>query len=173
MKNSKLTLKKIYDFLEVHLPSYIFILLIITIGVGVFSRYVLNHPIPQLFELSIYSFVWVIYLGAALAKRYDKHIRFDILYRKYSEKTRHVVDMVFDIITSVAFILLLIPSVRYTIMNYSIKASALRIPWTYLLMCFPIFIILMLFHMITSIIFSIKYISGKEVRIEEEVLPWQ
>jgi len=166
-------LKKIYDFLEIYLPSYIFMLLVLTIGVQVFSRYVLDHPIPQLFELSIYSFIWIIYLGAALAKRYNKHIRFDILYRKYSVKTRHAIDMIFDIILSVVMITLLEPSIKYTIMNYSIKASALRIPWTYLLLCFPLFVILILMHNITSIIYSIKVIFGKEKEKEEEVYPWQ
>jgi len=166
-------IKKVYDFLEIHIPSFIFIVLILTIGVGVFTRYVLDYPIPQLFELSIYSFVWIIYLGAALAKRYDKHIRFDVLYRKYSWKTKYIVDMIFDIILSGILFLLLMPSFRYTIMNYSIKASALRIPWTYLLLCFPLFVILMLFHNITSIIFSIKIIRGKIVPKREEVYPWQ
>jgi len=166
-------LKKIYDFLEIHLPSYIFMLLIITIGVGVFSRYVLNHPIPPLFELSIYSFVWIIYLGAALAKRYDKHIRFDVLYRKYSVKTKHAVDMAFDIMLTCVMIILLIPSIRYTIMNYNIKASALRIPWTYLLLCYPIFIILIIMHNVTSIVQAIKVISGKAEPKKEEAYPWQ
>ena len=165
--------KKIYDFLEVHLPSYIFMLLVLTIGVGVFSRYVLDHPIPPLFELSIYSFVWIIYLGAALAKRYDKHIKFDVLYRKYSLKTKYMVDMVFDIILTAIMLILLFPSAKYTIMNYKIKASALRIPWTYLLICYPIFIILIVMHNITSIIHAIKVISGKAGEKKEEVYPWQ
>ena len=166
-------LKKIYDFLEIHLPSYIFILLVLTIGVSVFSRYVLNHPIPPLFELSIYSFVWIIYLGAAFAKRYDKHIRFDVIYKKYSLKTKYAVDMVFDIILTVVMLALLFPSIKYTIMNYNIKASALRIPWTYLLICYPIFIILIIMHNVTSIIYSIKVISGKAGEKKEEVPPWQ
>jgi len=102
---------RIFNFLEVHLPTFVFMLLILTVSVQVFSRYVLNHPLPKFFELSIYSFVWVIYLGAALAKRYNRHIRFDILNQKFSQKTRFVIDIFFDTLTSVVFVFMLIPSI--------------------------------------------------------------
>ena len=120
--------KKLLDILEVYLPTVIFLLLITTVFVQVVSRYGLNRPLPKFFELSIYSFVWAIYLGAALAKRYNQHIRFDIFYRKFSPKIRAVVDIVFDMLTTAVMLLLLIPSIEYTIWNYKIKASALRIP---------------------------------------------
>ncbi len=162
---------RIFNFFEVHLPAFVFILLIITVSVQVFSRYVLNRPIPKFFELSIYSFVWSIYLGAALAKRYGKHIRFDILYQKFSKKTRCVIDIFFDFLTNIVFLLILIPSIRYTIWNYRVKASALRVPWTYLLMVFPIFILLILIHNTTSIVRNIRVFLGAEIQTEEE-LPW-
>ena len=110
--------KKIFDVIEVYIPTFIFLLLIITVTVQVFSRYVFDHPLPKFFELSIYSFVWVIYLGASLAKRYDRHIRFDILYRKLPRRTQLFIDIVFNIITNIVFLLILVPSVKYTIWNY-------------------------------------------------------
>jgi TRAP-type C4-dicarboxylate transport system permease small subunit len=67
---------------------------------------------------------------------------------------------------------LLIPSIKYTIWNYTIKASALRIPWTYLLLCFPLFVCLILIHNLRDIVINIRELMGKEVRREEE-LPWQ
>jgi TRAP-type C4-dicarboxylate transport system permease small subunit len=162
---------RIFNFLEVHLPAFVFMLLVITVSVQVFSRYVLDHPLPKFFELSIYTFVWSIYLGAALAKRYGKHIRFDILYEKFSVKTRRVIDIFFDLLTNAALLILLIPSVRYTIWNYRVKASALRVPWTYLLLCFPIFVLLILIHNTTAIVRNIRDFSETEIRTEED-LPW-
>jgi len=165
--------ERIFNFLEVHLPTFVFMLLLITVSVQVFSRYVLNRPLPKFFELSIYSFVWVIYLGAALAKRYNKHIRFDILYHKFSTKTKCVIDIFFDALTSVVFVFILIPSIKYTIWNYRVKASALRLPWTYLLLCFPIFVILILIHNGSAIVRNIRVFAGHEEIKEEEVVPWQ
>lgn len=164
--------KRIFDLLEIHLAIWIFILLLISVSIEVFSRYVLNTPTPKFFELSIYSFVWTIYLGAALAKRYNQHIRFDILYRKFPRKGQLLVDIIFDSLLTVVMLILLVPSVNYTVWNYSIKASALRIPWTYLLMCFPIFVVLIVVHNIRDIVHNVGQLMGKATE-REEVLPWQ
>ena len=161
----------IFDFLELYLPTFIFFLLIMSVAVEVFSRYVFNAPIPELFEVSVYTFVWAIYLGAALAKRYNQHIRFDLLYVKLSQKARLWIDISFDTLTSVVFLILLVPSIQYTVINYKIKASVLRIPWSYLLMCFPIFVILILVHNGVAIISNLAELRGK-AHGEEEKLPW-
>lgn len=164
--------KKVFDFWEVHLPTLIFFLLIMSVALEVFFRYVLNNPIAELFELSVYTFVWAIYLGAALAKRYDQHIRFDILYIKLPKRARLFVDIFFDTLTSIVLLIVLIPSIQYTIMNYTIKASALRIPWTYLLLCFPISVCLILMHNSVAIVFNIRELLGREVP-HKEIPPWQ
>lgn len=164
--------KRLFDFLEIHLAVLIFLVLIFSVVIQVFSRYLLDRPLPRLFELSIYSFVWAIYLGAPLAKRYRKHIRFDILYRKFPRKVQLIIEIVFDIFTNVVFLLILIPSIQYTAWNYKIKSSTLRIPWTYLLMCFPIFIGLILIHNSVWIYTHIRELLGKKIPAEE-VPPWQ
>ena len=164
--------KRLLDILEVYLPTAIFFLLIMTVFIQVVSRYGFNRPLPKFFELSIYSFVWSIYLGAALAKRYNQHIRFDLFYRKFSTKTRAIVDIFFDSLTTVVMLLLLYPSIEYTIWNYKIKASALRIPWTYLLLCFPLFVCLIILHNSLSTYHNFAKLLGRETKTEE-VLPWQ
>ncbi|MBW2029160.1 MAG: TRAP transporter small permease [Deltaproteobacteria bacterium] len=164
--------KKVFDFLEIHLATMIFFLLILSVAIEVFARYVLNKPLPKFFELSIYSFVWCIYLGASLAKRYNQHIRFDIFYRKFPPKIRLLVDTFFDILVCAVILVLVVPSIKYTILNYNIKASALRIPWTYLLLCFPIFLCLILIHNSRDIYLNIREFVGKGPGRKEK-LPWQ
>ncbi len=164
--------KKIFDLLEVHLAALIFLVLIFSVVIQVFSRYVLNQPLPRLFELSIYSFVWAIYLGAPLAKRYRRHIRFDVLYRKFPRKVQLAIDIGFDILTNAVFLILLIPSIQYTAWNYRIKSSTLRIPWTYLLVCFPIFVALIFIHNSVWIYRHMREFLGKKIPAEE-VPPWQ
>ena len=163
---------KILDFIEIHLATWVFILLLVSISIEVFSRYVLNMPTPRFFEISIYSFIWTIYLGAALAKRYNQHIRFDIIYSKLPHRGRLIVDIVFDSLVTIVFLIMLVPCIDYTLWNYRIKSSALRVPWTYLLMCFPIFVILILIHNFRDIYTNIRIFMGKATK-REEVLPWQ
>jgi TRAP-type C4-dicarboxylate transport system permease small subunit len=146
--------------------------LIISIFLEVFFRYVLNNPSPQLFELSIYCFVWVIYLGGALATRYNQHVRFDLIYRSLPEKGQRILDIAFNLLTNGVLLVLLYPAIRYTIQVYPIKASALRVPWTFLLMVFPIFVTLVIIHNFTAIVKDILRLAGREIK-EAEVFPWQ
>jgi TRAP-type transport system small permease protein len=162
----------IFDIFEVYIAVIILSALITSLSLEVFFRYVLNNPSPELFELSIYCFVWVIYLGGALATRYNQHIRFDLIYRSLPEKVRLVLDIVFDLLINGVFLVLLFPAIRYTIQLYPIKASALRIPWTFLLLVFPIFLALVLIHNFTTIVKNILRLTGREIK-DAEVFPWQ
>ncbi len=161
----------IFDVLEVYLAVAVIALLITCVSVGVFLRYVLDQPNAQLFELSIYSFVWLIYLGGSLAVRYNQHIRFDLIYRKLSARTQSILDITFDILTTGVFLYILGPSILYTIQMYQIKASALRIPWTFLLVVFPIFLCLVIIHNVTTIARNVLRLQNKPVRQMEDP-PW-
>ncbi|MCX7024568.1 MAG: TRAP transporter small permease [Spirochaetes bacterium] len=165
-------LKLIFDVLEVYLGVVIFSVLLLSTFIQVFMRFVLNMPSPELFEVSIYTFVWVIYLGGALATRYDQHMRFDLILKKFPKRVQLVLNTVFDFLTNVILLFLLVPSIRYTFQVYSIKASALRIPWTYLLIVYPVFVILVLLHNFISMYYQIRELLGKGSR-PEEVFPWQ
>ena len=164
-------LKRVFDFFEVYLAVAVFSILLLSVFVQVFMRYVLNMPSPQLFEVSTYSFVWVIYLGGALATRYDQHMRFDLIYRSLSRKARLILDIVFDLFTNGVMLLLVVPSFRYTIQVYPIKASALRIPWTFLLIVYPVFVVLVILHNFLSVYYNVRVLAGKSLRPEEAV-PW-
>ena len=161
----------IFDIFEVYLAVVIFSALIVSIFLEVFFRYVLNNPSPELFELSIYCFVWVIYLGGALATRYNQHVRFDLIYRALPEKARRVMEIAFDLLTNGVLLVLFYPAIRYTIQMYPIKASALRVPWTFLLLVFPIFLALVLIHNFTTIVKNILRLTGREIK-DAEVFPW-
>jgi TRAP-type C4-dicarboxylate transport system permease small subunit len=162
----------LFDFFEVYLAVVIFSVLIVSIASEVFMRYVLNNPSPQLFELSIYCFVWVIYLGGALATRYNQHVRFDLIYRSLPEKVRRALEIFFVLLTNSVLLVLFFPAVRYTIEMYKIKASALRVPWTFLLIVFPIFLVLVLIHNFTDIVKNVLRLAGREIK-DAEVFPWQ
>jgi TRAP-type C4-dicarboxylate transport system permease small subunit len=162
----------LFDVFEVYIAAAVFAVLIISVFVQVFMRYVLIMPSPGLFEISVYSFVWIIYLGAALACRYNQHVRFDLIYKLYPPKVAMVQDIVLHLVTNVVLLILLYPASRYTLEMYKIKSSALRIPWTFLLIVYPVFILLVLIHNFTAIVQEIQKLLGKKVK-EQEAPPWQ
>jgi TRAP-type C4-dicarboxylate transport system permease small subunit len=81
-------------------------------------------------------------------------------------------EIAFDLLTNGVLLVLFWPAVRYTIQMYPIKASALRVPWTFLLLVFPIFLALVLIHNFTTIVKNILRLTGREIK-DAEVFPWQ
>ncbi len=136
----------IVDLIEVHINAIIFITLFLSMLSQIFMRYVLNKPSPLLHEVTMYTFVWTVYLSAALAHRYDSHIKFNILYDKFPRKVQLIIDLIFDIFVSILFVIALPPVINQLKMYSFIKSQITEIPWTYLFMVFPIFMILVLIH---------------------------
>jgi TRAP-type C4-dicarboxylate transport system permease small subunit len=163
--------RKIFDFFEVYLAAAIFAILIAAVFMGVIFRYVLDDPLAQLFEISIYSFIWVIYLGAALATRFNQHMRFDLIYRKFSWKGRHLIDIVFDTMLNVIILIVIFPTFQDVIKMYPLRTGTMNIPWTYLLVCFPIFLVLVFIHNAMAIFYKIRELRGGSAP-PEETPPW-
>jgi TRAP-type C4-dicarboxylate transport system permease small subunit len=164
--------RKIIDFLEFHIATIILGCLFISVVMQVILRYVFQSPSPELFEIAGYAFIWVIFLGASVAQRYRSHMRFDMLYKTFSRKTQLIIDIVFDTLFSIALVCMFIPVVRQIIFLGFIKSDVLRISWTYLLLCFPLFIVLTLIHNINLIYKNVsEFLTGRTT--VEEVPPWQ
>lgn len=138
----------------------------------VLLRYVFRHPSPEAFEISSYSFVWSVLLGAALANRYKNHIRFDILYNKLPRKVQIVIDIFFDTFFSLLLIISLRPIVSQALWYRIIKSEVLGIPWTYLTLCLPIAMLLMIADNFRFIILNLReLIFNKPFKLEER--PWR
>jgi TRAP-type transport system small permease protein len=163
---------RIFDLFEVYIASAVFVVLIASVCIQVFMRYVLDLPSPRLFELSIYAFVWIIYLGAALACRYNQHVRFDIIYQRLPVKVNQALDLAFHLVTNTALLVILYPVTKYTVDMFRIRSSALQIPWTFLLAVYPLFVVLVIIHNFTAVVGNWRRIRGRSEG-EPEVPPWQ
>lgn len=65
---------KILDTLVKSLMVLLLVLLLFAVGANVFGRFVLNQSLPATSELARFLFIWVIFLGAALAHLHREHI---------------------------------------------------------------------------------------------------
>lgn len=138
----KAFLRVISNILEIHVPAVSIFVLFLSMFLQVVLRYGFKHPSPELFEISSYTFVWTVLLGAALANRYKNHIRFDIVYNKLPRKAQLIIDIVFDSLFSILLLISLFPVVKQSIWYRIIKSEVLGIPWTYLVICLPLMMIL-------------------------------
>lgn len=165
-------LRKIKDIVQIHLPSVCVFVLFLSMFAQVLLRYVFRHPSPEAFEISSYSFVWSVLLGAALANRYRNHIKFDVLYNRFPRKVQLVIDIFFDAFFSLLLIISLKPIVSQMLWYRIISSEVLGIPWAYLTLCLPIAMVLIVIDNCRFIYLNLRELLFKKpYKLEER--PWR
>ncbi len=134
----------------------------------VILRYGFKHPSPELFEISSYSFVWTVLLGAALANKYKNHIKFDVIYNKFSQKAKCIIDIIFDSFFSILLLISLFPVVKQSLWYKIIRSEVLGIPWTYLVICLPIMMVLITMQNVSSVYKNLRKLIEKRTEKTEE-----
>ena len=92
---------KIGDFVMVKLGASFLLLIVISITAGVVTRYVFNSPWSWTEELAQMLFIWISFLGAAVASARKKHIIVDVFVLKWNEDTRRTVSIITNILVLV------------------------------------------------------------------------
>jgi TRAP-type mannitol/chloroaromatic compound transport system permease small subunit len=87
--------------------GYLFILLLIPLVfanvIEVFARYVLKDPTVWALDVTTMSYAALFMLGSALALQKGAHVRTDMLWEAFSDRTKGMID-------SLAFLLFFLPS---------------------------------------------------------------
>jgi TRAP-type mannitol/chloroaromatic compound transport system permease small subunit len=90
-----------------HYTGYLFVLLIIPLVfanvVEVFARYVLKSPTIWALDMTTMSYAALFMLGSALALLKGAHVRTDMLWEGFSDRTKGMID-------SLAFMLFFLPT---------------------------------------------------------------
>ncbi|MGQ0607824.1 MAG: TRAP transporter small permease subunit [Chloroflexota bacterium] len=105
------------------LASYLFVIAIIPLifanVVEVFARYVLRAPTVWALDVTTMSYATLFMLGAALALLRGAHVRTDMFWERFSDRTKGMVDslafLVFFLPTMVVLFLLSIDDFLYSI----------------------------------------------------------
>lgn len=89
-------------------------------------------------EIPGYLLIWVSFLGAYLAIRSNKHIRFDMFDGKKMAKYKHIFNFIADVLVLLFFALLFYYSIRMIIINGDTEIETAEIPEAYFMYIFPI-----------------------------------
>lgn len=142
-------LEKIINFLIV--PLYLN--LIAVVFIQVFFRYVIQKPFPAANELALYSFVWIVYLTAALAVRKRTHFNIELL-EKYldGKKVERYYKMVVTILMLVVAVVLTIYGTKAAILGMDRLSPGSDLPLIYTVISVPICGVLMTFFLLADFI---------------------
>jgi TRAP-type C4-dicarboxylate transport system permease small subunit len=107
--------------------------MVATILLQVFYRFVLGDPLSWSEELARYVFVWITFLGAAVAYRHGTHIVVDTIVVLLPRRVQAILGWVVDTLMVAALLTLLVEGIGIVKVNSNVEATMLEIPmsWVY------------------------------------------
>ena len=107
------------------LIAWLTLILVAIIGVDVLLRYAFNKSTAALFEIEWHLFAILFLVGAGYTLRHDKHVRVDVFYSRFSEKTKAWVNLIGAILFLIPFCIVVIKtSIPFVTASYQIMESS-------------------------------------------------
>ncbi len=154
-------LLKLRDIIEIWIPSIMFTIMFLVFVAQVIARYVFKNPFTWSYEVTVTGFAWTVILGACYAMRARTHVTFTMIYDSVKPKTGAILRLCGNILIIVAFIMLIIPTVRYLKFVSFQLTAVFRIPLSFIYAPFAYFLCSVIGYTITDIRTDIKLLSGK------------
>ena len=114
-----------------YLIALIFAGIIVVVSVQVFCRYILNSSLGWAEELCTYLFVWLVFLGVALAVKDRTHIRVDILLCRFPYRVRQQVEVFNNVVVLVFTVAMVWLGFRMVVVMSGALSPALNFPVNY------------------------------------------
>ena len=162
-------IKKIIRFVEETLPALLLLTIFISFLLGVFSRYILKSSMMWTQELSLYPYVWLVFLGACYCDRENCNITFPLVYDIVPEKIQHIFHIIGDALIAFSLIAVIPSTVEFYTYYMDRPTAILRIPLGICYFAFAVFQIFTIFRYIHRTYRSISLLLGhKNERGSEE-----
>ena len=128
MKTFKDVVCKVNDFLGVVFPCLLFLALFFSFVITIFVRYVFGKSVTWGNEVSILSYMWIMFFGCGKAMENDEHVVFSLVYDEVSPAVKMAMKVVYNIVLAVFMILCFQPGLRA--LNASTQITGvLKIPY--------------------------------------------
>jgi TRAP-type C4-dicarboxylate transport system permease small subunit len=114
-----------------HAVIGLFTLLCTVVFGEVVARYVFNHPYFWSEEITVYTFTWVAFLGAALALRSGRHVSISYFVSRMPATGQAMAGLLADGLVLAFLVLLAVQGVRFCLMNHTLASIALNIPLSF------------------------------------------
>lgn len=130
--------------------------MVLLVLVQVFYRYVLNDPLPESQELSIYAMVYVIMLGCTIAVKNKTHIAVELVQNLLPEKFAFFVRQITYFFMFSFFGILLVQGWKLTVRSMPQLSPSTGIPVGYILFSIPLCAFISILYIIKHAIDDIK-----------------
>jgi TRAP-type C4-dicarboxylate transport system permease small subunit len=151
-------LQKIDENGERYLLLPLYAMIVVTIFMEVFRRFVLSYSSIWAEEVARYAFIYVSWIGASAAIKERAHIRIDLILPIVGERTKAIIMIIGDLVTIVLAVLAFWWSLETVLVSvkFGSVTHGLRISLAWFLAAVPIGFAMMLVRLIQSIIRDIS-----------------
>jgi TRAP-type C4-dicarboxylate transport system permease small subunit len=143
--------------------SIVVILLAVMVAVlvlQVFFRFVMDDPLAWSEELARYAFVWVTFLGAAVAFRHGSHIVVDTIVRMFPQGTQTALAWVVDLLVVAALLVLLVQGIGIVAVTADTVSTMLEVPMSWVYAALPVSAGLMLAYQAERALRRVRSTAG-------------
>jgi TRAP-type C4-dicarboxylate transport system permease small subunit len=109
----------------------LFIALIVSCVLQVFSRKILNNSYPWTEELARYSFIWVHFLGSTICIRFRNHATITMVKDALPGNGQKILDLLISAILIIASVVLLYGGIKMAQMTGNQVNAGLKIPMSF------------------------------------------
>jgi TRAP-type transport system small permease protein len=114
------------------------LIMVVSIFLQVIFRYVIGNPLFWSEEISRYAFVWIVFIGAALATKRGSHIGVDYFISRLAERSKKIIALCVGILVLTFIVVVIINSFPLISSNMTQKSPAVRITMGYVFLAIPI-----------------------------------
>ena len=100
MKGCPAIIRYLYDYLWEMILSVFLALICLTVLTGVVSRYAFNQPVTWSEEIARYLFIWISFVGAAVAVKHKANFGLDLVSGRLSARGRWLLGLAGDVLVA-------------------------------------------------------------------------
>jgi len=124
------------------------VIMVVATFLQVIFRYFFNHPLFWSEEVSRYCFVWIVFVGAAIALKHGSHIGVDYFVKYLPSRVKTILALLINCGIAVFLILVIFQSILVVQVNMSQYSPAIRIPMGLVYLAIPVGFTMMLGYLV-------------------------
>lgn len=158
-------MKRISDFLGKVIGACLLVAMVILVAITLWQitcRFILYIPVQWSEEVVRMAFVWLIFLGSAMACKEGTHLVLDVISQRLSQKNRLRLQTMVLVAMLAIEVIVFYASAQYVLRSFGKTLVTLPIPSNWVYMSGPISMALMFF-------FTIEALCQMHMKIEEGI----
>lgn len=164
-----LALRRVYENLEEGLCAALLLAICVVTMTQVVGRYVFASPPSWSQQLATILFVWLTFIGAALALKRGEHFAVAVVVDSLPVRWRRAMYAGISLVVAACCVGLLWFSIRYTIAGWDSVIPTLQLPDSVARLALPIGFSLMLLRTIEQLVGRVKALILNEPEAEQAV----